>query len=94
MPWESVVMCIQKVGQALKENGYFIVYGPFNFNGSFTSESNANFDKLLKSQDPKQGIRAFEAVNEIASSAFLKHQQTIAMPANNFMLVFNKLAGI
>src|SRR5690606_8893692 len=59
MSWLEVCLCIQKVGCSLQENGLFIIYGPFNFNGEFTSQSNQRFDSSLKAQDKKMGIRHF-----------------------------------
>lgn len=92
MSMASVEHCIQKVGNALKVGGLFIIYGPFKFKGMFTSQSDADFDTRLKSQRAHQGVRDFEAVDKLAKSLQLSHQQTIAMPANNFMLIFNKLS--
>ncbi|MBS0289048.1 MAG: DUF938 domain-containing protein [Proteobacteria bacterium] len=91
MPMASVERCIKQVGHALKEEGVFIIYGPFKFNGKFTSSSNTDFDALLKSQQVHQGIRDFEVIDTIAHSVQLSHIQTIEMPANNFMLIFNKV---
>lgn len=92
MSMESVEHCINKVGQAVKSGGLFIIYGPFKFQDKFTSQSNADFDAHLKSEQAHQGVRDFEWVNRLASSAQLFHQKTISMPANNFMLIFKKKA--
>jgi cyclopropane fatty-acyl-phospholipid synthase-like methyltransferase len=90
MPWETVEICIDKVAGSLKPNGLFIIYGPFKFKGSFTSESNVEFDEHLKAVALHQGIRDFEAIEKYAEKVKLKHLKTIAMPANNFMLLFRK----
>ena len=44
------------VGAMLSDDGLFILYGPFNYAGSYTSESNARFVEWLKSRDPLSGI--------------------------------------
>lgn len=44
----------------LDNKGLLITYGPFKYQGEFTSESNAHFDEFLKTNDPNQGIRDFE----------------------------------
>jgi hypothetical protein len=69
------------------------IYGPFNYNGSFTSDSNANFDQWLRNRDPLSGIRDFEAVMALAESAGLKLLKDNAMPANNRLLVLQKTIG-
>jgi hypothetical protein len=63
------------------------IYGPFNYNGAFTSDSNAQFDQWLKSRNPLSGIRDFEIVMLLATSMGLKLVNDFAMPANNRLLV-------
>jgi hypothetical protein len=41
-------------------------YGPFNYGGSFTTDSNRRFDGWLKSRSASSGIRDFEAVRDEA----------------------------
>ena len=88
MPWDSVVECISKAAQYLNPNGLLIVYGPFNYNGQFTSDSNANFDQWLKKADPARGIRDAEKVNAEAEKHRFSVEEDIAMPANNRLLVW------
>jgi hypothetical protein len=66
------------------------LYGPFNYDGKFTSESNARFDAWLKSRDPNSGVRDFEALNRLAESHGLRLQQDVSMPANNRILVWRR----
>ncbi|MDH5484407.1 MAG: class I SAM-dependent methyltransferase, partial [Gammaproteobacteria bacterium] len=58
--WSRVEAMFRGVGQLLKAGGLFAQYGPFNYGGQFTSESNARFDQWLKQRDPESGIRHFE----------------------------------
>ncbi len=74
----------------LKPGGVFAIYGPFNYAGNFTSESNARFDEFLKSRDPASGIRDFEWVNDLADSADLELLQDVSMPVNNRCLIWKK----
>lgn len=67
-----------------------IVYGPFNYGGQYTTESNANFDVWLKDRDPESGIRDIEWVESLANAAGYVLQEDIAMPANNRLLVWQK----
>jgi len=86
MSWEMVVDFFQGVGQVLETDGQFILYGPFNYNGQYTSQSNANFDLWLKGRDPRSAIRDFEALNQLAQKAGLSLANDFAMPANNRIL--------
>ena len=68
-----------------------IIYGPFNYNGEFTSESNANFNVWLKERNPESGIRAFEDVNANMIKNGFSLYKDYEMPANNRILVFTRL---
>lgn len=74
----------------LKQSGKLVIYGPFNYGGAYTSESNARFDEWLKARDPRSAIRDFEAVIECAGLFGFKLCADHAMPANNRMLVFTR----
>lgn len=74
------------VKDRLNEDGVLIIYGPFNYNYQFTSESNARFDDWLKMRDSQSGIRHFEEVNELASQQSLVLEKDYPMPANNRIL--------
>ena len=78
----------REVSDIIKAQGFLIIYGPFKFKGEFTSESNQEFDNHLKSKDPLMGIRDFEKIKS-ELKGFI-HLETIAMPANNFILCFKK----
>lgn len=91
MGWPEVVRFFEGVGAVLAPGGVLVVYGPFNYNGQFTSESNARFDGWLKARDPASGVRDFEAVDALARAQGLILQQDIAMPANNRSLVWQRL---
>lgn len=88
MGWPEVERFFAGVGAVLGAGGILTVYGPFNYGGHYTSESNARFDAWLKARDPASGVRDFEAVNALARSQGLLLQQDIAMPANNRTLVW------
>lgn len=79
-----------EIGSLLPSGGRFALYGPFNYNGRFSSESNARFDQWLKSRDPLSGVRDFEHLNEQASRAGMRLLEDIEMPANNRILLWEK----
>ncbi|HSM98451.1 MAG TPA: DUF938 domain-containing protein [Gallionella sp.] len=86
--WPEVERMFAHIARAIAPGGCVCLYGPFNYNGSFTSESNARFDAWLKSRDPDSGVRDFEAVNRLAAAHGLELLRDIAMPSNNRMLVW------
>lgn len=67
-----------------------VLYGPFNYNGDYSSDSNRTFDGWLKARDPRSGIRDFEAVDALARGIGLQLADDIAMPANNRCLVWHR----
>lgn len=78
------------VGALLPEAGKLCIYGPFNYQGAYTSESNQAFDTLLRERDPLSGIRDFEAIEQLAKSAGFVLVNDHAMPANNRLLEWRK----
>ena len=66
------------------------MYGPFNYQNQYTSDSNANFDLWLKARDPQSGIRNFEDLDNLAKSAGMEFRQDYEMPANNRILYWRK----
>lgn len=90
MAWESVELFFRGAARHLDRGGLLMVYGPFKYGGSFTSQSNADFDLWLKSRDPASGIRDFEAVQETAEKGGMTILEDNGMPANNQLLVWRK----
>jgi len=88
--WPQVQCLFSGVGDILEPGGVFCLYGPFNYNGRYTSESNARFDAWLKQRDPLSGIRDFEALNDLAAEAGLALKKDYEMPANNRILTWLK----
>lgn len=90
--WPAVQLMFAGIGRVLAPAGVLCMYGPFNYGGRFTSESNARFDVWLKSRDPASGVRDFEAINQLAEAHGLTLWRDIAMPANNRTLVWQRSA--
>lgn len=88
MGWSTVEAFVAGVGRLLGPGGLFLLYGPFNYGGRHTSDSNARFDVSLRMQDPRMGIRDFEAMDDLARSAGMTLIEDNAMPANNRLLVW------
>lgn len=90
MPWPAVECLFARLPGVLAEQAKVAIYGPFNYGGRYTSESNAAFDASLKEKAVHHGIRDFEAVNVLAAKAGLSLLEDRAMPSNNRCLVWQK----
>ena len=90
MSWTMVVDFFTGVSECLTPKGRFVLYGPFNYNGQYTSQSNEQFDAWLKAQNPQSAIRDFETLDQLAQSLGLSLVQDYQMPANNHILVWQK----
>lgn len=88
MPWTAVQSLFAGLGGILSPRAKLVIYGPFNYGGQFTSDSNARFDRWLKETAPHQGIRDFEKVHALAAAAGLELLEDRAMPSNNRCLVW------
>jgi SAM-dependent methyltransferase len=89
--WPQVQVFFARVGQLLPAGGVLAVYGPFNYGGRHTSESNARFDAMLRERDLRSGLRNFEDVDALARAHGFQPDRDVAMPANNRTLVWTKL---
>lgn len=90
MGWPEVEQFFRGIDQVLASGGILVVYGPFNYAGRYTSDSNARFDQWLKERDPRSGIRDFEAINGLAAAIGLTLLGDHTMPANNRCLVWQR----
>ncbi len=86
---EYEVKCIfEGTSSVILQDGKLCVYGPLNYNGNYTSESNEKFDKWLSKRDAKSGIKDFEWINSLTESYGFKLLSDHEMPANNRLLEF------
>lgn len=90
MAWQEVQQMFASMPEVLATDSVLVVYGPFNYNGTFTSRSNADFDLWLKQRSPLSGIRDFAAVDELARSIGFRLVEDRAMPANNRTLIWRR----
>ena len=88
MSWEEVEKMFAGVGGLLETGDPFCLYGPFNYAGEFTSESNRAFDSSLREQVPHMGIRDLEDLKTLAAKHDLVLDHDLEMPANNRLLVW------
>jgi SAM-dependent methyltransferase len=89
-PWACTPALFQGAAQVLSKGGRLFTYGPYTFGGQHTSESNVRFEGWLKSMDPDFGVRDADTLAQLASDNGLSLVEKVAMPANNFTLVFER----
>ena len=92
MSWPQVERMFAGIGASLPAGGVLALYGPFNYHGKHTSESNARFDAMLRGRDPASGLRDAEAIVALAARHGMALAEDNAMPANNRLLVFRRAA--
>lgn len=90
MPWPSVQALLANLPRVMTRGAKLAVYGPFNIDGHYTSDSNAQFDVWLKQRDPRFAIRELEAVDALAAAQGLRLIEQRPMPANNFCVVWQR----
>ena len=90
MSWAEVELLFLFIGSHLEKGGVFLNYGPFNYNGNYTSQSNKNFDVWLRQLAGDSAIKHFEAIEKLANTHGLKLLEDCTMPANNRILVWQK----
>ncbi len=90
MSWAQVGSLFRGVGNILSPGGLLCVYGPFRYDGRYTSPSNSEFDRMLQSRDPQSGIRDVQAVSKLAAEVGLRLADDHDLPAFNRLLVFIK----
>lgn len=90
MGWDAVCATFAGLGAHLAAGGLYCLYGPFNQDGRYTSDSNRVFDSHLRSRDPEMGLRDLAALESLASRRQMILHKQFPMPANNQILVFRK----
>lgn len=87
---DAVRRMFSVVGDALRADGVFCLYGPFRIDGMFNTESNERFDAGLRQRDVTMGIRDLETLDDFGASGGLQRQRLYAMPSNNYIAVWKR----
>lgn len=90
MDADAVRAMFALAGRVLTDNGVFCLYGPFRFEGRYTSRSNAEFNESLRQRDASMGVRDIVDLDRCAATAGLERVRLYAMPANNHLAVWLK----
>jgi SAM-dependent methyltransferase len=89
-PWAVAQNLMRGAGRHLKAGGFLLTYGPYKRGGAHTAPSNEAFDTSLRGRNPDWGIRDLETVADVAAQNGLALAKTVAMPANNLVLAFER----
>lgn len=93
MSWHEVCRMLRGVAAMLPDGAPFCLYGPFNRDGEFTSDSNREFHQSLQLRMPHMGLRDIDALREEAGPQGLMLEAVHELPANNLMLVWRCTRG-
>jgi hypothetical protein len=88
MSWPEVLDLFRGLDAILAAAGVLCVYGPFRYDGRYTSDSNRDFDRMLQERDPLSGLRDISAVTGLAARYGLALKADHDLPANNRLLEF------
>lgn len=83
MSWPEVERLFALLPALTTADARLAIYGPFNRDGRFTSQSNAAFDADLRRRAAHMGIRDAEAVDALALRAGFELVDDAELPANN-----------
>jgi hypothetical protein len=89
-PWRVAEGLFAGAARYLRPDGRLFLYGPFKRDGKHTALSNAVFDTSLRDRDPEWGVRDIGDLEKLAAGAGLGLIETVEMPANNMILVFER----
>jgi cyclopropane fatty-acyl-phospholipid synthase-like methyltransferase len=93
MSWAEVEAFFSALPAVSSRDAKLAIYGPFNVDGRFTSDSNAAFDASLKARVPHMGIRDAADVDVLASGAGFHLVDDAEMPANNRLRLWQRRAS-
>lgn len=89
-PWSASLGLMAGAGRLLPQGGRLFLYGPFIRADVATAPSNLAFDANLKAQNPEWGLRALDAVADVAAASGLMLERVVEMPANNLSVIFQR----
>lgn len=91
MGWAEVEAMFRGVDTVLSAQGVLCIYGPFRYAGRHTSDSNRDFDLMLKERDALSGLRDLTDLTTLAERHALRLRADHDLPANNRLLEFVRL---
>ena len=89
-PWSACAGLMRGAARHLRPQGQLVTYGPYVMTDVPLAPSNAAFDADLRSRNPAWGLRRLDDVVDAAAECGLVLRETVAMPANNHLLLFSR----
>jgi hypothetical protein len=90
LSWPELQSMFLGLAAILPLHAPFCLYGPFNYQGAFTSDSNRVFDQQLRRRATHMGIKDIEDLLDLAALSDFALAADHSMPANNRLLVWRK----
>ena len=85
---DGMMQCAEHL---LNDDGFLLIYGPFQIEGGFTTDSNKEFHETLSSAGVSEwGLKDIADLKKAAEKHGLELKEQIDMPANNFSLIFGR----
>jgi len=91
MTTAAVEACFARIASLMQPDARLFIYGPFMYAGEHSSQSNRDFDAVLRHRDAQSGVRDVQWLQALASAGGLGLVEDISMPGNNRMLVWQRL---
>lgn len=92
-PWSTCAALMEGAARCAAPDAALLTYGPYFVQGQTASAGNLAFDADLRARNPAWGLRFVHEVEAQARAAGWALRETVAMPANNLMLVFGRAAA-
>lgn len=90
MAWPEIRHFFAQLPAVSSDDTILAIYGPFNYHGRYSSDSNAAFDQWLKDRGAHMAIRDAGDVDTLAMTAGFDLIDDRAMPANNRCRVWRR----
>lgn len=90
MAWPEVRHFFARLPLVASDEAILVIYGPFNYHGRYSSDSNAAFDQWLQDRGAHMAIRDAGDVDELAMTAGFSLIDDRAMPASNRCRVWRR----
>ena len=89
-PWNACLGLMTGAGRILQAGGVLYLYGPFKQVGVAFGSGNEAFDRSLRAENTKLGVRALDSVTQVAAEAGLILRETLPMPSDNLSVIFER----